>query len=203
MSIDQRLADVQVGRWRRAAGADRERALAEPPGPGKPVRAGHHSECGLEIDAHVRNVAEHVAAMAEPAWPEFEAVPVGLDADPAILREFLRVAGAPGVDEGPLPDAVARGVRRAQGGRSPSEARPALDVLRGARVPSLVVSGDHTAGLERICDALATALDGERVVAPGAGHFVAAAPGFAEKLEQFLRAVRQAPTESPSTPPRA
>ena len=127
----------------------------------------------------------------------------GLDADPAILREFLRVAGAPGVDEGPLPDAVARGVRRAQGGRSPSEARPALDVLRGACVPSLVVSGDHTAGLERICDALATALDGERVVAPGAGHFVAAAPGFAEKLEQFLRAVRQAPTESPSTPPRA
>jgi hypothetical protein len=49
-----------------------------------------------------------------------------------------------------------------------------------------VASGGHAAGIERICDALATALDGERVVVPGAGHFVAAAPGFAEKLEQFL-----------------
>jgi pimeloyl-ACP methyl ester carboxylesterase len=110
----------------------------------------------------------------------------GLDADPAILREFLRLAGAPGVDDGPLPEAVARGVRRAHGGRSPSEARPALDVLRGAGVPSLVASGGHAAGIERICDALATALDGERVVAPGAGHFVPAAPGFAEQLERFL-----------------
>jgi hypothetical protein len=31
-------------------------------------------------------------------------------------------------------------------------------------------------------------LDGQRVVAPGAGHFVAAAPEFADKLERFLQA---------------
>jgi hypothetical protein len=37
-----------------------------------------------------------------------------------------------------------------------------------------------------MCDAVATALDAERVIAPGAGHFVAAAPGFADRLEQFL-----------------
>jgi hypothetical protein len=51
-----------------------------------------------------------------------------------------------------------------------------------------VASGGHAAGIERICDALATALDGERVVAPGAGHFVGGAPGFAEQLERFLHA---------------
>jgi len=110
----------------------------------------------------------------------------GLDTDPAALREFLRIAGAPGVDDGPLPEEVARGVRRAHGGRLPGEARPALDVIRDARIPSLVASGGHAAGLERICDGLAAALDAQRLVAPGAGHFVAAAPGFSDRLEEFL-----------------
>ncbi len=110
----------------------------------------------------------------------------GLDADPATLREFLRMAGAPGVDDGPLPEPVANGVRRAHGGRVPGEARPALDPIREAAVPALVGSGDHTPGIERICDALAAALHAERLVAPGAGHFVAAAPGFAERFERFL-----------------
>jgi pimeloyl-ACP methyl ester carboxylesterase len=110
----------------------------------------------------------------------------GLDADPELLREFLRLAGAPGVDDGPLPEAVAAGVRRAHGGRLPGDARPPLDRIRAAGVPALVASGDHTAGLERICDALAVALDAERLLASGAGHFVAAAKGFPEQLERFL-----------------
>jgi pimeloyl-ACP methyl ester carboxylesterase len=113
----------------------------------------------------------------------------GLDADPATLREFLHLAGAPELDAGPLPDDVAHGVRRAHGSRLPGEARPALDVLRDAGIPSLVVSGDHAAALERICDALAAALHAERLIAPGAGHFVGAAPGFADRLEQFLVSV--------------
>jgi pimeloyl-ACP methyl ester carboxylesterase len=111
----------------------------------------------------------------------------GLDADPVMLREFLRIAGAPGVDDGPLPEAVAAGVRRAHGGRSPSQADLPLDVLREAGVPCLVASGAHDPSAERICDLVADALGAERVVAPGAGHFVAAAPGFAEQLERFLR----------------
>ena len=110
----------------------------------------------------------------------------GLDADPDLLRAFLRMAGAPGVDDGPLPEAVAAGVRRAHGGRLPGEARPALERIRTAGVPALVASGDHTPALERICDALAAALDAERLLAPGAGHFVAAAEGFPERLERFL-----------------
>jgi len=46
-------------------------------------------------------------------------------------------------------------------------------------------------GIERICDALATALNAERLIAPGAGHSVAAAPGFVEHLNGFLVAAAE------------
>jgi len=110
----------------------------------------------------------------------------GLETEPAILREFLEGAGAPVQDHEPLSDEVVRGVRRAHGSRGPWEARPTLAVLRGAGIPSLVASGDHHPAAERMCDTVATALDAQRVKLPGAGHFVAAAPGFADCLEQFL-----------------
>jgi pimeloyl-ACP methyl ester carboxylesterase len=110
----------------------------------------------------------------------------GLDAPPATLREFLVIAGAPVPEQGPLPEAVLRGVRRAQGSRPPGEARPRLDVLRNAGIPTLLASGDHHPVLERMCDAVAAATGAQRVIAPGAGHFVAAAPGFAGQLEKFL-----------------
>ena len=110
----------------------------------------------------------------------------GLDADPATLRTFLRLAGSPAIDDGPLPENVADAVRRARGTRLPGEARVPLEALRAERVPALVASGDHTIALERICDALARELRAQRVIAPGAGHFVPAAPGFADRLETFL-----------------
>jgi pimeloyl-ACP methyl ester carboxylesterase len=110
----------------------------------------------------------------------------GLNTDTATLREFLQLAGSPGVDEGPLPEEVAHGVRRAHGSRVPGEARPALDTLRDAGIPVLVASGNHSPALERICDALAGALNAERLIAPGAGHFVASASDFAGRLEEFL-----------------
>ncbi|MFD9561308.1 alpha/beta fold hydrolase [Streptomyces sp. NPDC059994] len=110
----------------------------------------------------------------------------GMDMDPAELREFLHLAGAP-IGDGPLPKEVVAGVRRAHGGRPTSEARPQLVAIRDAGVPVLVASGDHAAAFERICDALADALGGKRSVHPGAGHFVAGAPGFAGQLEAFLR----------------
>ena len=110
----------------------------------------------------------------------------GLETDPATLREFLRIAGSSVPDDGPLPESVVHAVRRAHGSRSPREARPALDVLRDAGIPMLVASGDHAPFLERAAGALAAELRAQRLVAPGAGHFVAAAPGFGERLEQFL-----------------
>jgi pimeloyl-ACP methyl ester carboxylesterase len=113
----------------------------------------------------------------------------GLRTDAATLREFLLLAGGPVTDEQPLPEQVQHGVRRAHGGRLPGEARPALQALVAAGVPSLVASGAHAVGIERVCDALAAALGAARIVAPGAGHFVAAAPGFSARLEQFLRSV--------------
>lgn len=39
----------------------------------------------------------------------------GLDAEPAILREFLPLAAVPNVDDAPLPEAAPRGVGRAHG----------------------------------------------------------------------------------------
>jgi pimeloyl-ACP methyl ester carboxylesterase len=113
----------------------------------------------------------------------------GLATAPARLREFLRIAGARVPAEGPLPEDVQRGVRRAHGSRPPSEAHPPLEALRDAGIPSLVVSGDHHHAIERMCDAVAAALSAHRVICPGAGHFVAAAPGFADQLEQFLASV--------------
>ena len=112
----------------------------------------------------------------------------GLDADADVLREFLRIAGAPVPDDGPLPEAVANGVRRAHGGRSPSEADLPLEALRDGGVRCLVASGAHDRSAERICELVAGVLDAQRVIAPGAGHFVPAAPGFADELERFLRA---------------
>ena len=112
----------------------------------------------------------------------------GLGTEPTVLRDFLRLAGAEGVDDGPLPAAVAAGVRRAHGGRLPREADVPLQALREAGVPALVASGAHAPGVERVCDVVAGGLGARRAVCPGAGHFVAAAPGFAAALETFLDA---------------
>lgn len=120
-----------------------------------------------------------------------EFLTLGLETPPATLREFLAIAGAPVPKRGPLPEAVIRSVRRAQGSRPPSDACPPLDVLRHAGLPSLVASGGHHPVLERMCDAVAATAGAQRVVAPGAGHFVAAAPGFAGQLEDFLLASRR------------
>lgn len=112
----------------------------------------------------------------------------GIDTDPTVLREFLRLAGVDVPGDEPLPDNVVESIRRSHGNRLPGEARPDLTAIREAKVPALVVSGAHATGLERICDALATQLDAERLRAPGAGHFVARAPGFAAQLRRFLTA---------------
>ena len=114
----------------------------------------------------------------------------GLRAEPRVLREFLALAGAD-VPDGPLPAKLAHSIRRAHHGARPGSARPSLQTLRNAGVPSLVASGGHSDALERICDALARELCAERVVLSGAGHFVQSAPGFAERFTQHLASAEQ------------
>lgn len=111
---------------------------------------------------------------------------LGLEAEPSTLREFLALAGVPDVPDGPLPAKLAHVIRRAHHGALPGKARPPLETLRSAKVPSLVASGGHSVALERICEALAGELCAERVVLAGAGHFVQRAPGFTERLTHHL-----------------
>jgi pimeloyl-ACP methyl ester carboxylesterase len=128
--------------------------------------------------------AEHFKRIGE------EFLARGLNSDPSTMREFLRAAGSPVPDEGPLPDNVVAAARRAHGSRSPYEARLPLQALRDSNVRVLVASGAHNDPFERNMDALASAVDAQRIIARGAGHFVAAAAGFADKLSDFLASVR-------------
>jgi pimeloyl-ACP methyl ester carboxylesterase len=113
----------------------------------------------------------------------------GLEAEPAKLREFLVLAGSGDLADGPLPERVARTVRRAQGGRLTTEARPDLGAIRAAGVPAVVVSGRHCAAIETVCDALALELGCERLVLGGADHFLQNDPRFAPLLSERLRAL--------------
>ena len=71
--------------------------------------------------------------------------------------------------------------------RDPTEAVIALDRLREAPFPKLVVSGAHSAAFDAVCDVLEKELGAERAVIPGAGHSAqrAGAP-FNDRLEDFL-----------------
>jgi pimeloyl-ACP methyl ester carboxylesterase len=109
----------------------------------------------------------------------------GLETQPELLREFLRISGV-AVGDGPLPDEVINGIRRAHNSRSPYEARPAFSAIRNAGLPRLVVSGDHNAAIEKVCDALTHELAADRAVFPGGGHFIPRAPGFLGYLERYL-----------------
>lgn len=101
--------------------------------------------------------------------------------------EFLELAGI-------APESSARAaaeldglVEIARGMRMPTDARVDLETIAAA-MPCLVASGDHDAGIERVCDALASRLGAERVVLAGAGHAVPRAPGFNRALAEFLSA---------------
>lgn len=106
--------------------------------------------------------------------------------DRAALRRFMEIAGGNAVEDGPPSADLRRVAERMKQTRPPSEADPPLELIREAGIPVLVASGDHTPATERMCDFVAEALDAERLVASGAGHFVQAAPGFVEPFERFL-----------------
>jgi pimeloyl-ACP methyl ester carboxylesterase len=78
--------------------------------------------------------------------------------------------------------------RLAPGLRQPGEARPDLEAIAAAGVPTLIVSGDHHPAIEAVCDELAERLNGQRAKLPGRGHAVQYAEGFNDVLERFLGA---------------
>ena len=108
------------------------------------------------------------------------------DAGEAPPREFLELAGM-----GPGSPRAAAEVERvigiARGMRSPAEARADLGAI-GDAMPSLVASGGHSAGIERLSDAVAAGLGAERAVLRGAGHAVPRAAGFNRRLAEFVAA---------------
>ena len=124
---------------------------------------------------------ERFVAEGEAWWRD------GPTDDPeAFLRGFLRYVGSDFEPPSPLPPAIEQGARTLIVERAPWEAEIPLDELAAAGFPTLVVSGAHHQAFDAVCDVLEERLAAERAVLPGAGHAVQRAPGFNERLEDFL-----------------
>jgi hypothetical protein len=146
----------------------RSLAVLEPPAFG--VARGNHAVEG--------SIAEF-----EPLWPT--------DLPPEeFLRAFVQGVGAEYNAPSPLPPEVEASVRALMVERAPWEAEIRLDALAAAGFPKLVVSGGHNAAFDAVCDVLEERLGAERAVLPGAGHSIPRAPGFNERLLEFLGQTR-------------
>ena len=104
---------------------------------------------------------------------------------PEARESFLALAGLP-LDHAQ----TARTERLARGFRDPSEAPIDFARVRRAGVPVAVVSGAHNRAIERLSDAVARELGGERWILPGAGHAAARAPEFNPRFRAFVSANR-------------
>ena len=102
------------------------------------------------------------------------------------LRGFLEIVGSGMTLPNPLPPGLEQGARAAMAERPPWEAEIPLEELAAAPFPKLVVSGAHNAAFDAVCDVLEERLGAERVILPGAGHSLPRAPGYAERLAEFL-----------------
>ena len=106
----------------------------------------------------------------------------------AFLRGFARlVMGGEDVLPRALPPALEQGARTLMVERGPWEAVVPLRELRSAPFPKLVVSGAHHVAVDAVCDVLERELDADRAVLPGAAHAAQRAPGFNERLREFVR----------------
>jgi pimeloyl-ACP methyl ester carboxylesterase len=99
------------------------------------------------------------------------------------LRRFLPLVGAPFEVPERLPPALAQGTRAAMVERPPQEAAIPLEALAAAPFRKLVVSGDHDAALDAVCDVLEQRLGAERAVVRGAGHSI---PRLGEPFNRVL-----------------
>jgi pimeloyl-ACP methyl ester carboxylesterase len=110
-------------------------------------------------------------------------------ADPrAFVEEFMPLLGGKLKLPPQLPPEIEQGIRALMVERPPWDARFALDELKRAPFPKLVVSGAHNPALDAVCDVLEERLGAERVVVAADGHNIpyAGAP-FNEALAAFLR----------------
>lgn len=124
---------------------------------------------------------DDLIAELSPLWPT-ELPPE------EFLRRFVETIGAlgPYSAPSPLPPEMEASVRAMMVERAPWEAEIPFDALAAAPFPKLVVSGAHNAAFDAICDVLEERLGAERVVLPGAGHSIPRAPGFNDRLVDFL-----------------
>ena len=144
----------------------RSLAVAEPPAFG--VAAEHPA------------VGELVGQLA-PLWPP------DLEPEP-FLRTFVeRIGSGPYSAPSPLTPEIESSVRALMAERGPWEAEIPFAELAAAPFPKLVFSGAHSEAFDAVCDVLEERLGAERAVLPGAGHSIQRAPGFNERLEEFLR----------------
>jgi pimeloyl-ACP methyl ester carboxylesterase len=133
------------------------------------------------------DVARLVRELA-PLWP------TDLAPEP-FLRRFVETVGALGPYDAPspLPPEMERSVQAMMAERPPWEAQIPLGKLAATAFPKLVVSGGHNPAFDAVCDELERSLGAERAVLPGAGHSIPRAPGFTERLGDFLE--RTAPPQ--------
>jgi pimeloyl-ACP methyl ester carboxylesterase len=125
-------------------------------------------------------VAELVGELA-PLWPP------DLEPEP-FLRAFVeRIGAGPYNAPSPLTPEIELSVRALMAERGPWEAEIPFAELAAAPFPKLVFSGAHSEALDTVCDVLEQRLGAERAVLPGARHSIPRAPGFNERLEDFLR----------------
>jgi len=104
----------------------------------------------------------------------------------AFLARFLELLGTDMRLPDPLPPELEQGARTLMAERGPWEADVPVQELAARRYPKLVVSGGHHPLYDLVCDEIAARIGAETAVLPGAGHSVARAPGFNERLRDFL-----------------
>lgn len=118
-------------------------------------------------------------------------------------RDFLVDFSAAVGSTAPIPETLSptleASVRATMVERPPWEITFPYARLREAGFPILVVSGDHSAAFDAICDVLERELAAERAVVPGAGH---SAQRVGEAFnERLLRHLSRSPAVSPPPPP--
>jgi pimeloyl-ACP methyl ester carboxylesterase len=104
----------------------------------------------------------------------------------AFAEGFLAAVGSAVPLPERLPPQLEQGIRASMAERPPWEAEISLDELAATGFPKLVISGAHHPAFDAVCDVLETRLGAERAVLPGAGHSLARAPGYTERLLAFL-----------------